>query len=75
MTDKIKPATRADVEAIKSSPIAMTSPFIASLIATLESWEPMVAGLAAIDCQWWPAPHGELCLSCRARKLMEQYDA
>lgn len=79
MTDPIKPATRKDVEYWKGWPTPEVDFFEEEkqLIATLESWEPVMRSLASVDCFWGADPKGSPdceCISCTAAKLMEQWN-
>ncbi len=80
MIDVIKPATRADVEAISE---INQNTRVDALIATLESWVPVMKALAKQPCRHPPKALAFgidpfRCGKCGpdiARKLMEQYEA
>ena len=75
MTDQVKPATRADVEVMKGWPNNLLAPTrIDTLLATLKSWEPVMKDLAKDGCAYAELHKGSIPLSCRARKLMEQWN-
>lgn len=75
MTDKIKPATRADVEMARRFPSTFAEH---DLIATIESWEPVMRKYVDDGCLihfYGDKEPCDGCNSCHARKLMEQFDA
>lgn len=72
-TFEIKPATRADVERVEGC-TNFHSPFAESLIATLESWWPLIEWMAAQECKFQGSPDCG-CESCVAKKLKEDWNA
>ena len=90
MTDKIKPATRADVEKAQDyivndakTGLLMAARYTPSLIATMESWKPVMDEVASIDiadsgclfCMDDGVNHVEGCPVPNAIKLMEDWNA
>ena len=88
MTDQVKPATRADVEAFIAYPFPPNH-YVPRLIATIESFVPIVLSVAArhscYKIEHWEMLKGHArgpmpkqcgaCFSCQARRLKEQWNA
>ena len=81
MSDKIKPATRADTENVAKQPFPNKF-LVEKYIATLESWEPVMAEVASIDiadsgclfCMDDGVNHVDGCPVPNACKLMEAWN-
>ena len=77
MRDKIKPATKINVTHLRRwIGTAAEDKHVLALVATLKSWEPLMRFIAKKRCEISKTRCGqEYCMRCRARKLMEEYDA